>query len=88
MLMTERRSKLQRYVDTLEALSSGPTNLSRLTLKTKINCCPLKAILSDLLRKKLVEERKIKTSILYAVTPKARIVISKLNELNRLIPVN
>jgi len=36
-----RRSKLELYVDTIEALaSSGPMPLARLTLRTKINNIP------------------------------------------------
>ena len=54
--MTGRRSKLELYVDTIQALSgNGPMSLARLTLLTKINVSPLKTIISDLLEKRIVE---------------------------------
>jgi predicted transcriptional regulator len=85
--MAGRRSKLELYIDTIEALSaSGPTSISRLTLRTKINSNPLKDILHYLLVKNLIEQRKVKKSILYAATPKAKIVLSQFNQLNQIIP--
>jgi predicted transcriptional regulator len=86
--MKGRRSKLELYVDTIEALaSSGPMPLARLTLRTKINNNPLKAIMCDLLDKKLVEEREVKKRIFYAATPKARTVLSYFNQLTQILPL-
>jgi len=86
--MAGRRSKLQCYIDTVEALSSGgPMPMSRLSLKTKINCSPLKAILSDLLWNNLVEERRTKNRTFYVATSKARTVLSLFNQLNQIIPL-
>jgi len=86
--MKGRRSKLELYVDTIEALaSSGPMTLARLTLRTKINNNPLKAIMCDLLDKKLVEEREVKKRIFYAATPKARTVLSYFNQLTQILPL-
>ena len=54
--MASRRDKLQCYLDTLVALTvDGPIKVSMLSLKTRINHSPLKAILVDLERQKLVE---------------------------------
>jgi len=86
--MKGRRSKLELYLDTIEVLaSSGPMPLSRLTLRTKINNNPLKAIVCDLLDKRLVEEREIKRRIFYAATPKARTVLSNFKQLTQILPL-
>ena len=88
MPMARRRSKLDLYIQTINTLASGgPARLSRLTLKTKINCSPLRAILSDLVGKNIVEERKFKTGIFYAATPRARTVLSQYRDLIQMIPL-
>ena len=72
----------------MEALTyNGPINLSRLSLKVTINCSPLKVILLDLERKQLVEQKRVKDSILYVATPQARTVLSHFKELNQIIPI-
>ncbi len=84
--MQRKRPRLELYVDTIEALSNnGPTNPSKLTLKTKINSSPLKTILRDMEGKKLVEERKIETNLFYAATTLARAILLHYRELNSLI---
>ena len=83
-----RRSKLELYVSTIDVLSNnGATNISSLTLKTKINISPLKAILSDLMAKKLVEERQISGRTVYVTTPKARNVLSLFKDLAHFLPI-
>ena len=86
--LTGRRSKLELYVSTIDVLSSnGATNISSLTLKAKINISPLKAILSDLMGKKLVEERPIRGRMFYVATPKARNVLSLFKDLTHFLPI-
>jgi len=84
-----RRSKMEMYISTLEALAYyGPLKLTRVTYKAKMNCSQLKAILADLIQKKLVEERKLaKNKIVYAATPKARTVLSYFEELKEMLPI-
>jgi predicted transcriptional regulator len=84
-----RRSKMEMYVSTLEALAYyGPLRLTRITYKAKLNCSQLKAILNDLVQKKLVEERKTeKKKVVYAATPKARTILSYFDELKEMLPV-
>ena len=86
--MKGRRSKLELYLDTIEALaSSGPMTIARLTLRTKINNSPLKVIMCDLLDKRLIEEREIKKRMFYAATPKARTVLSNFKQLTQILPL-
>lgn len=53
-----------------------------------MNCNPLKAILDDLIQKDIVEERTIeKNKVVYAATPKARLILSYFNELKEMLPI-
>jgi predicted transcriptional regulator len=84
-----RRSKMEMYISTLEALAYyGPLKLTRVTYKANMNCSQLKAILADLIQKKLVEERKLaKKKVVYVATPKARTVLSYFEELKEMLPI-
>lgn len=76
------------YISALEALAYfGPLKLTKVTYKAKMNCSQLKAILADLIQKKLVEERTLKNKVVYAATPKARTVLSYFEELKEMLPI-
>ena len=81
-----RRSKMEMYLSTLQALIyHGPQRITRISYKAKMNHVQLKAILSDLIQKKLVEERMFETNnVVYAATAKARNVLSRFDELNKI----
>ncbi|UCF45495.1 MAG: hypothetical protein JSW44_02375 [Candidatus Bathyarchaeota archaeon] len=84
-----RRSKMEMYISTLEALAYyGPMKITRITYKAKMNYDQLKSIIGDLIQKKLVERRPFKkTKTVYAVTPKARTILTYFNELKEMLPV-
>jgi predicted transcriptional regulator len=84
-----RRSKLEMYIDTLEALAYyGPLKLTRITYKAKLNCSVLKQFLDDLIKQNLVEERIIgKKTVVYALTQKARTVLKHYRELTEMLPI-
>jgi predicted transcriptional regulator len=85
--MTARRSKLEQYVQTLQVLSSdGPTNLTRLTTKTKVNSNPLRDIVTDLIRKGLVVGQKRSNTTVYSTTPRARKVLVQFKEFVEILP--
>jgi len=80
---------MEMYISTLEALAYyGPLKITRITYKAKMNCGQLKAILDDLIQKKLVEERSLKEKrVIYAATPKARTILSHFEELKEMLPI-
>ena len=84
-----RRSKIELYISTLEALAYyGPMKITKITYKAKMNCSPLKTIIDDLIQKDLVEERTLeKDKVVYAATPRARIILSYFNELKQMLPI-
>lgn len=82
-----RRSKLEIYIDILEALALyGPLKLTRITYKANISGL-LKQILKEFMENNLVEERKLKNIVVYAVTPKARLIISQFKEVSENLPM-
>jgi predicted transcriptional regulator len=84
-----RRSKLEMYISTLEALAYfGPMKITRITYKAKMNCSQLKEVLDGLIRNELIEERTLrKNKVVYAATPKARTTLSYFNELKEMLPI-
>jgi predicted transcriptional regulator len=84
-----RRSKLQVYLEVLDALVfHGPMRLTRITYKANVNCSLLKPILKDLIKNDLVEKRRLKKNVvIYAATKAARATLLRFNELDRILPV-
>jgi predicted transcriptional regulator len=79
-----RRSKLQMYVEVLDALAFyGPMRLTRITYKANLNYSLLKPILEDLMKNELVEERRLKKNVvIYAATNAARTTLLRFKQLN------
>ena len=83
-----RRSKMEMYISILEALAyNGPSKITRITYKAKMNFSQLRSIMDDLIQKRLVEERKLKNNAAYLATPKARIILSYFNQLKEMLPI-
>jgi predicted transcriptional regulator len=84
-----RRSKMELYISTLEALAyNGPLRITRVTYKANLNWGQLKPIIDELVRNDLVEERKLmKNKVFYAATPKGRKVLSYFNDLKEMLPI-
>ena len=80
---------MEMYISTLEALAYyGPLRLTRITYKAKMNCSQLKAILDDLINKKLVEERTVKKNqVVYVATSKAKTILSYFDEVKEMLPI-
>lgn len=84
-----RRSKLQIYIDVLDALVFyGPMRLTRITYKTNLSYVLLKPILQNLLKNNLVEIRIMKKNVcLYAATNAARTKLLRFKEFTQLLPI-
>jgi predicted transcriptional regulator len=84
-----RRPKLEIYIAILKALEYyGPLRLTKITCKANVNCSLLKEVLRSFIDNNLVEERKLNKAIVYALTPKARWILSKFKEFNQSLPVS
>lgn len=84
-----RRSKMELYISTLEALTyNGPLKITAISYKAKMNCSQIKEVVADLIQKKLVEERRNESRrIVYVATPRAKTVILHFEELKEMLPI-
>ena len=84
-----RRSKLEMYVDILSVLAHrGPLKLTHIMYKANVNCSVLGEYLDFLLKKGLVEERKVKKNrTVYAVTQSGITVLKAFREIKQALPI-
>lgn len=73
------RSRLEKYLNILEALVSKPLKFENISYKTNIECSTLKRHLNFLISHKLVEERHLKRKrVVYAITERGLAVFKTL----------
>jgi predicted transcriptional regulator len=83
-----RRSKLEMYIDILEALSTrGPLKLTHIMYKSNVNCNVLKEQLYFLIKNNMVQERILrKEKIVYAIAPRGTTVLRTFREVKAVFP--
>jgi len=84
-----RRSKLETYIDILNALArKGPLKLTHVMYKANVNCNVLKEDLGFLIKQNLVEERTIaKQHIVFTVTQRGINVLNQFQQLTQMFPI-
>jgi len=77
------------YVDILSVLAHrGPLKLTHIMYKANVNCSVLGEYLDFLLKKGLVEERKVKKNrTVYAVTQSGITVLKAFREIKQALPI-
>jgi predicted transcriptional regulator len=85
-----RRSKLEMYMDILEAIAlKGQLKLTHILYKTALNTLELKSDLSLLISKDLVEERTLNDNLtVYVVTKKGINILQVFKEFNKILPID
>jgi predicted transcriptional regulator len=74
-----RKSKLGWYEDILEVLVSKPLTIDQTAYELNMDCTILKQSLDFLIRNRLVEERGLGKTTLYAITERGTRVLKTLN---------
>ena len=74
-----RRSKLELYLEILEALKDKPLNVDCLSYETNIDCTALKQRLDFLVQNGLIKEKILKKGTLFAVSYRGLAVLKALN---------
>jgi predicted transcriptional regulator len=84
-MASNRRSKLEMYVDTLNVLAQrGPLKLTHVMYKSNVNCNVLKQNLSFLIKQGLIEKKIVgKGSVVYANTARGTNVLKMFTEVNK-----
>lgn len=74
-----RKSKLESYIDILEALVNNPLTLDHIAYEIDMNCTILRQHIDFLIKNGLVEERGSGKRTQYAITEKGIAVLRALN---------
>jgi predicted transcriptional regulator len=74
-----RKSKLESYEDTLEALVNKPLTADQIAYEINVNCTILKQRLDFLIKNSLIEERGLGKTMLYAITERGIAVLKTLH---------
>ncbi len=74
-----RKSKLESYVDILEALVNKPLTIDHIAYEINMDCTILRQHLDFLIKNGLVEERGSEKRMPYAITEKGIAVLRALN---------
>jgi predicted transcriptional regulator len=74
-----RKSKLESYIDILEALVNKPLTLDHIAYETNMDCTILRQHLDFLIKNRLMEERASKKKTPYAITEKGIAVLRVLS---------
>src|SRR5665647_2379323 len=84
-----RRSKLEMYIDVLNALAHrGPLKLTHIMYKANVNCSILNECLGFLIKQGLIEKRIIeKERIVFAITQRGIDVLKYFRELTQALPI-
>ena len=84
-----RRSKLETYIDILNALArKGPLKLTHVMYKANVNCNVLKEDLGFLIKQNLVEERTIaRQHVVFTLTQRGVSVLNQFQQLTQMFPI-
>ena len=81
-----RRSRLEIYLDILQALIYRPLKFTHIMYKANVNSAVLKEGLDFLIQKSLVLEKFDKNEKVYAVTTKGLTVLKHFEEVEQVFP--
>ncbi len=83
------RSKLELYVDILEAIvNSGPLKVTWISLKARINYAVMKPMLNNMVARALVEERRFKDgSVGFCATKLGRESLEQFKSFSNFNPI-
>ena len=79
--MTEKRSRLEIYLDVLKVIHNGHAKPTRIMYSSNLSWKPLKEILDSLLDQNLIEVQVEKKSKRYYITPKGLRVLGYFKKL-------
>lgn len=84
-----RRSKLEMYIDILNALAQkGPLKLTHIMYKANVNCSILNESLELLIKQELAEKRTIKNEhIVFSITQRGITILKYFRELTQALHI-
>ena len=85
--MTYKRSKLELYLEVLDAINKGTGKPTRIMYRTNLSWKPLMKILESLQDQSLIKSEKKRSSTVYRITDKGKNVLEYLGRALKLIEI-
>ncbi|RLA82508.1 MAG: hypothetical protein DRG31_07290 [Deltaproteobacteria bacterium] len=85
--MTYKRSKLELYLEVLDAIDKGTGKPTRIMYRTNLSWKPLMKILESLQDQSLIKSEKKGSSTIYRITDKGKNVLEYLGRALKLIEI-
>ena len=85
--MTYKRSKLELYLEVLDAINKGTRKPTRIMYRTNLSWKPLMEILDSLREQRLITSEKKGSSTIYQITDKGKNVLEYLYRAMKLIEI-
>jgi len=85
--MTQKRSRLEIYLDVLQAIKKGVNKPTRIMYRTNLSWTPLQRILNSMISQGLVIKRENKSKKLYEITEKGLNVLRYFDKIREIITI-
>ena len=85
--MTQKRSRLEIYLDVLRAIKKGVNKPTRIMYKTNLSWTPLQEILNSMISQGLIIKKENKNKRLYEITEKGLNVLRYFNKVREMVTI-
>jgi len=85
--MTQKRSRLEIYLDVLRAIKKGVNKPTRIMYKTNLSWTPLQEILNSMISQGLIIKKENKNKRLYEITEKGLNVLRYFNKVREMMTI-
>jgi predicted transcriptional regulator len=82
-----KRSRLEVYIDVLEAVSSGVNKPTNIMYKCNLSWTPMREILDSMIKKGLIRKFEVKNRRIYEITDKGRELLEYMGNVEEMLAV-
>ena len=85
--MTQKRSRLEIYLDVLQAIKKGVNKPTRIMYRTNLSWTPLQEILESMVSQEIIKKIEVNKRKEYVITKKGLNVLRYFEEMMELIKI-
>ena len=85
--MTQKRSRLEIYLDVLQAIKKGVNKPTRIMYRTNLSWTPLQEILESMISQEIIKKIEVNKRKEYVITKKGLNVLRYFEEMMELIKI-
>ncbi|KYH40858.1 MAG: putative transcriptional regulator [Candidatus Bathyarchaeota archaeon B26-2] len=85
--MTQKRSRLEIYLDVLQAIKKGVNKPTRIMYRTNLSWTPLQEILESMVSQEIIKKIEVNKRKEYVITEKGLNVLRYFEEMMELIKI-